>query len=748
MAGRQFAVIVGVDSPGKRGRIPALSFAEADAQAMHAALTDPVTGTFDRADAVLLLGAQATAAEVKKALRARLEESSPADLLLFYFAGHGHVPLAPPQDDPFLVTSDLDFTAIGGEPDSGLRMSFLRRDVFDVFRGSSCLILDCCHAGRYEDRRSDGDRPDASTLPVIQDVVERLYMGTARLEGAVYACPADGSTRESKEAGHGLLTSAILTGLGGAAGQSGSITFHDLVSFLGTCNLPTAPGYAARGWGRGAVLTRPGGPAHGRPEPSGLGPEDYRIEPSGNPLDGALSGLEKLLDGLYRGIERKPPFTASEPEAVLEWLRRAVQAQGVARVSTADDHFEVVAETGRIRREDVLGLATRLRAKIEAEARSGSSVVGYLASPPSGGPRLLAVADSRRRPADIRVFSDVPAGLLDLGEPLPMALAAAVSSAGHLALDAEIEVITALRRRFGRLPVPLYDRCLSAYRDALHSVVIVFEPVISLSTVGQHVGIHSWEALARRTVDARSAPFWLLEAGGHWGDQFVVERDRILAMNAISAYTVAHNEGPGRRDSPRPLSLNVSVRSLLNEGYVTALHAALRDGGLSPHTVTLEISEQDPIEPHPGVDTDWAPNPNKYFQDQLRSIARRLQVNFAIDDFGVGHASLDRIASLEVTQVKIDRVVLSHPLAVDEIDLVIKLAQDAPFTGTVSNQRTVVVEGYDDACPVPLHKLYEHGVRYVQGYISKVPASPKLNFLDAEHRDHIAALVRGPDADR
>ncbi|HZP50213.1 MAG TPA: hypothetical protein VFB40_03535, partial [Actinocrinis sp.] len=79
---------------------------------------------------------------------------------------------------------------------------------------------------------------------------------------------------------------------------------------------------------------------------------------------------------------------------------------------------------------------------------------------------------------------------------------------------------------------------------------------------------------------------------------------------------------------------------------------------------------------------------------------------FAIDDFGVGHAPLDRVASFAATQIKVDRAILSHPLALDELDLVVKLADD--------------------------------------GYIAEEPAPQQLRPLSQDLRNRIASLTRRP----
>jgi EAL domain-containing protein (putative c-di-GMP-specific phosphodiesterase class I) len=113
-------------------------------------------------------------------------------------------------------------------------------------------------------------------------------------------------------------------------------------------------------------------------------------------------------------------------------------------------------------------------------------------------------------------------------------------------------------------------------------------------------------------------------------------------------------------------------------------------------------------------------------------------------DFGVGHASLDRIASFAATQIKVDRAILSHPLALDELDLVVKLANDASSSDGLPRQRIVVVEGFDSESPIPLYELYAHGIRYVQGYIAEEPASQQLRPLSQDLRNRIASLTRRP----
>jgi EAL domain-containing protein (putative c-di-GMP-specific phosphodiesterase class I) len=132
-----------------------------------------------------------------------------------------------------------------------------------------------------------------------------------------------------------------------------------------------------------------------------------------------------------------------------------------------------------------------------------------------------------------------------------------------------------------------------------------------------------------------------------------------------------------------------------------------------------------------------------FFRERLVAIASRLQVNFAVDDFGVDHASLERISKLALTQIKVDRDILHHPRGLDELRLVVEIAQDTLQHGSGPAAREVVVEGFDGLSEVTLKDIYDLGIMYVQGHIAQQPAATQLKALDKNVRRTIAALVRG-----
>jgi diguanylate cyclase (GGDEF)-like protein len=101
------------------------------------------------------------------------------------------------------------------------------------------------------------------------------------------------------------------------------------------------------------------------------------------------------------------------------------------------------------------------------------------------------------------------------------------------------------------------------------------------------------------------------------------------------------------------ISVNVSVRQLMAPEYVASVASALRDTGIDPGHVTLELTESVLV----------------HDEERVLSILRalkRLGVRIAVDDFGTGQSSLSRLKQFPVDTVKIDRefvIDLEHNLA-------------------------------------------------------------------------------------
>jgi predicted signal transduction protein with EAL and GGDEF domain len=172
------------------------------------------------------------------------------------------------------------------------------------------------------------------------------------------------------------------------------------------------------------------------------------------------------------------------------------------------------------------------------------------------------------------------------------------------------------------------------------------------------------------------------------------------------------------------VSVNLSVRNLLDRTLLEVLEQNCRRNGLEPGDIELEITESAVMaEPDHSV--------------RLIASLRDRGYGVSIDDFGVGHSSLAYLQQLRLSALKIDQLFVRN-LAADANNqkIVRAILQLAKALGLQS-----VAEGIDDAQSLAL--LREWGCDYGQGSFVHDPAPVKelLAMLDARGRTHAAAVV-------
>ncbi|GIF65640.1 hypothetical protein Ais01nite_36750 [Asanoa ishikariensis] len=744
VGGRRVAVIVGVNDCGLDAALPSLRYAEGDARAVHKALTDPVTGGFAAADVFLRTGAEADARGLRTQLRAITEESTSSDTLFIYFAGHALTADWHGIADDYLVTPDLRRAALNEHPDEGLRMAFLRGEVLDRFKGHAFLVLDWQHAGSY--------------VGAGAEQIEMMRVGGrhSKQHSVLMASPRKGGSREPEPLGHGLLTKHVLDALDGkAADGEGLVTFGAMTDYVVERDIDPEPDLFVQSRGTTTVLTRPGirtsGAVGAVVDPL---PANVRIVDLANPLERSAAAIVELLVRVFPrhtspvrsptssttgafGATSEGPHPARKQEKT-ELVRAAMEADAAAVLEYTNSGFVTISATRRFHEDDLhyllRGTAQYTSFPLRSHVLEGTSVGRVLCVPLRHGLETSLVL----------VVVNPAQALLDIGEPLAKILEAiwANDLSGPVE-EGEIAVLTALRESFGRLPPRLYSRCFELYRQVVGSFSMVFQPIVAIDGMQQYVDIHSYEALARLNAADPRAPRDLIRLAHVWGDEFVIERDEAILRKAIQSYAEAHRQCYGdNAGAPRPVSINVAVRSLLSNPYVDAVERTIAAAGLRPSSVTLEISEQDPIEPRPYE--FWGDDKLGYFHERLVAIADRLDIRFAVDDFGVEHSSVSRMAELPLTQIKVDRALLRHPLAYQELELVAKVARHPVKIGQSPARRSVVIEGVEDDSPISLHRIYGLGIRHVQGFITGERPAPTIKReIGREMREHLASLVRG-----
>lgn len=198
------------------------------------------------------------------------------------------------------------------------------------------------------------------------------------------------------------------------------------------------------------------------------------------------------------------------------------------------------------------------------------------------------------------------------------------------------------------------DLRLALAQRALH---IELQPKVSLSD-NRLIG---FEALARWEREDGSSVrpdqfIPLAETAGLIGelDQLVVE----LVCDAVKQLNVAGIDVP--------VAFNASSDELFNPDYFGALIGTLREYGVKPEQLDLEITESRAMESYEKI----AP--------QLKRLID-MGMAVSIDDFGTGYSSLSHITHLAATTLKIDQVFVRQmgesPHATHVVDMILRISE-------------------------------------------------------------------------
>jgi diguanylate cyclase (GGDEF)-like protein len=153
------------------------------------------------------------------------------------------------------------------------------------------------------------------------------------------------------------------------------------------------------------------------------------------------------------------------------------------------------------------------------------------------------------------------------------------------------------------------------------------------------------------------------------------------------------------------MAVNLSTRQFRQKDLAEEIRIALRDSGLAPGDLELEITESS-------------------IMDSLTSAAsvlaelERLGIRIAVDDFGTGYSSLSYLKSFSIHCLKIDRSFI-HDIPGDDNDAAIVRAI---ITLAGSLGLTVVAEGVETEAQ--LAYLRANHCDQVQGYLFSRPLPP------------------------
>jgi diguanylate cyclase (GGDEF)-like protein len=148
-----------------------------------------------------------------------------------------------------------------------------------------------------------------------------------------------------------------------------------------------------------------------------------------------------------------------------------------------------------------------------------------------------------------------------------------------------------------------------------------------------------------RTAGMEALLRWQHPSRGRIGPaEFIPLAEQSFIMHDLTAYVIRAALGQAAawrlRGLPVQLSVNVSVRDLLDAGLAGRVEGELAALGLPPEVLLIEVSDRaltsEAIDIAAGV-----------------SVLRGLGVRLSLDDFGTGYASLARLRRMPVAEVKI-----------------------------------------------------------------------------------------------
>src|SRR6185312_4834877 len=178
---------------------------------------------------------------------------------------------------------------------------------------------------------------------------------------------------------------------------------------------------------------------------------------------------------------------------------------------------------------------------------------------------------------------------------------------------------------------------------------------------------------------------------------------RVAAWNDARAAAEAQAPPGSLKVPPLSVAVNVSLQQLRDPRFPAETTALLRETGLSPDLLVLELTESDLMRHH----DEQAKN--------AMAVLKSSGVRIAIDDFGTGYSSLSYLRELPIDVLKIDKSFIADIATLPEqaalVEGIIRIADGLGLS--------VVAEGVETGAQ--WDRLGGSDCDYGQGYVFAPP---------------------------
>ncbi len=359
-------------------------------------------------------------------------------------------------------------------------------------------------------------------------------------------------------------------------------------------------------------------------------------------------------------------------DTVLQLLSRRLQqcvrpGDTVARLG--GDEFAVLIEEEDPDAEVVMGVTRRVQETMRSPLLVGGHEVFTPASIGIAGGDDCEHADELVRNADVAMYMAKGRGKNQFAVFAPEM---------HEAMRDRLTLATELRR---------------AVSDG--QFTLRYQPIVELAT-GRITSVEAllrWEHPERGVVSPTSF-IGVAESTG-----VIVPLGRWVLREACAAAARLQGQHPELRQLG--VAINLSARQFQDPDIVDDVAAAIRDSGIDPWTVVLELTETVLMDDIEGA------------IDVLRAL-KALGVRLALDDFGTGYSSLSYLRRFPIDVLKIDQSFVQSLTTEEGPGLVRSIVR----LGETFKLATLA-EGVEE--PEQLARLRASGCTFAQGYLFSKP---------------------------